>query len=73
MLYLLHFLYYSLGISTPRFTGANGQPLKGARFISNTLFKGDNPLDNRFTIMLMQWGQFIDHDITRTDPVDPGT
>ena len=55
------------GISSPRSTGVDGQPLEGTRFISTQLFRGNNPTDDRHTTWVMQWGQFLDHDVTRTE------
>merc|ERR1711962_792417 len=38
----------------------------GARDISNALSQGSNRVDTANTVLVMQMGQFIDHDITHT-------
>lgn len=64
-----------LEITSPRKNGKNGQPLPSTRLISNKLFRaaGDcTETDFTQTLMVMVWGQFIDHDIVST-PVTEGT
>nr|KAG5687891.1 hypothetical protein BaRGS_027214 [Batillaria attramentaria] len=63
---------YQDGISEPRILGRNGGPLTSARDISNMLHPtGPNGQMTSLTHMVMQWGQFIDHDLTST-PVQTG-
>ncbi|KAK7466753.1 hypothetical protein BaRGS_00037162, partial [Batillaria attramentaria] len=58
---------YQDGISEPRILGRNGGPLTSARDISNMLHPtGPNGQMTSLTHMVMQWGQFIDHDLTST-------
>lgn len=60
---------YDDGISTPRKRAKNGSPLPSPRLISNNLFRapGDcTETDHARTLMVMAWGQFIDHDLTHT-------
>ncbi|PSN41980.1 hypothetical protein C0J52_10520 [Blattella germanica] len=61
---------YGDGVNSPR-VDARGQELPSARLIS-TQFATDanNPYDN-YTLLVMQWGQFLDHDLTHT-PVSRG-
>ncbi len=40
--------------------------LPGPRQLSTTVFKSTNISDPRHSHMLMQFGQFLDHDITST-------
>ena len=40
--------------------------LPSARTVSNTLIADLNRPSADFTLMLMQWGQFLDHDLTHT-------
>ena len=47
------------------FTARNIQ-LPSAREVSNALIGKDNPADADNTVLVMQMGQFIDHDITHT-------
>ncbi|XP_060597408.1 thyroid peroxidase-like [Ruditapes philippinarum] len=66
---------YSDGIDAPRRFGVSGEELPSARAISNELHKtdGQSPRNDKLTMMVMQWGQFIDHDIVSTplmkDPI----
>ncbi|KAJ6637377.1 Chorion peroxidase [Pseudolycoriella hygida] len=55
---------YSDGIENIRLS-LNGGPLASARFIS-LLVHGSRDSDSPVTLMLAQWGQFIDHDVTST-------
>ncbi|XP_046548381.1 peroxidase-like isoform X2 [Haliotis rubra] len=65
---------YDDGVSAPRATGQNGRQLPGARTVSLTVHETDNRAGSTAgatTHMLMQWGQFLDHDITST-PIQSG-
>ncbi|KAG1674084.1 Chorion peroxidase [Nymphon striatum] len=54
---------YSDGITTPRFA-SDGGPLPSARKISSVVStSGDSP-SGAFTHLMMQFGQFLDHDLT---------
>ncbi|KAH6942513.1 hypothetical protein HPB50_006938 [Hyalomma asiaticum] len=63
---------YADGISRPR-TSVSGSPLPSGRLVSQTLTtlrdrsgSGSSSEDPRVTLMLMQWGQLVDHDVTLT-------
>lgn len=57
---------YQDGIWAPRVSEANGQPLNSPRLISTTLIV-DNDIPNEdYTLMLMQFGQFLSHEITQS-------
>ncbi|XP_078321657.1 salivary peroxidase/catechol oxidase-like isoform X2 [Crassostrea virginica] len=65
---------YDDAFNSPRATGRDGNPLPSTREISNTLFRapGDcTETDHARTLMVMAWGQFIDHDLVAT-PVTKG-
>ncbi|KAL4231588.1 heme binding [Mactra antiquata] len=65
---------YDDGISVPRQFGFTGTPLPSPRLISNTIHKALKSRDLRDvtdTMMVMQWGQLLDHDILDT-PVMQG-
>ncbi|XP_062582790.1 thyroid peroxidase-like [Saccostrea cucullata] len=65
---------YDDGISSPRTTSIDGSPLPSTRLVSNKLFRGNGnctETDYTQTLMVMVWGQFIDHDIVST-PVTQG-
>ncbi|XP_041370236.1 peroxidasin-like isoform X2 [Gigantopelta aegis] len=64
---------YDDGVSFPRARGRNGGVLPSPRFVSSMLHASRQPIpDDEFvTHMVMQWGQFLDHDITST-PVHRG-
>lgn len=52
------------GIQSPR-VSSNGSDLNSARLISTTIFGGaDRPLSTT-TLALMQFGQFINHDLNQ--------
>ena len=55
-------------MDSPRQTSVLGGPLPSARVISNAVFrsKKEPPKNKKRTMMLMEWGQFIDHDMTKT-------
>lgn len=55
---------YSDGIEELRKSTSGGQ-LPSARFVS-LLVHGSRESDSPVTLMLAQWGQFIDHDLTST-------
>ena len=52
--------------SLPRKRPADGFELPSARRISAQLTTGSNNADSANTLMVMQFGQFVDHDITHT-------
>ncbi|CAG2114532.1 unnamed protein product, partial [Medioppia subpectinata] len=56
---------YSDGINEPR-VSVDGSPLPSARDVSLLLAPDRNRPNNRYTLMVMQLGQFIDHDLTHT-------
>ena len=53
-------------LDVPRKRSADNFELPSGRRISNRLTGGNNRLDPENTMMVMQLGQFIDHDITHT-------
>ncbi|KAK3589591.1 hypothetical protein CHS0354_043052 [Potamilus streckersoni] len=57
-----------LVIDTPRSRGVYGTPLPSPRLISNVIHAAGKKaiLDSEHTVMEMQWGQFLDHDIVQT-------
>ncbi|XP_055337618.1 peroxidase-like [Paramacrobiotus metropolitanus] len=56
---------YADGISEPRKNSLN-QPLPSARFVSSSLIGSTQHLAPTWTNMFMQFGQFLDHDLTQT-------
>ncbi|CAH1785404.1 unnamed protein product [Owenia fusiformis] len=61
---------YGDGLSTGRLANDGGQ-LPNPRLISREIHTDFNSVSGRITHMVMQWGQFLDHDITRT-PMSSG-
>ncbi|CAG0904175.1 unnamed protein product [Cyprideis torosa] len=59
-------LRFETGIWMPRARSVTGQPLSSARLISATVFLSDDrePRDPLTSVGFVQWGQFLDHDIT---------
>ena len=56
---------YADGINEPR-VASDGSPLPSARDVSLALAPDNNKPNRRYTLMVMQLGQFIDHDLTHT-------
>ena len=64
---------YADGISAPR-ASVTGFPLPSTRLVSSNLHRDEGFHDHAVTILLVAWGQFIDHDITLTSETkDPNT
>ncbi|CAL8144204.1 unnamed protein product [Orchesella dallaii] len=64
---------YSDAISDPR-VGAHGASLPPPRIVSRTIHPDEGYHDHAATILLISWGQFMDHDLTLTaTPLDPVT
>ncbi|XP_054289704.1 uncharacterized protein LOC129004994 [Macrosteles quadrilineatus] len=62
---------YENGISSPRVTSVTGVALPSPRLVSSTVHPDISNLHSRYTLMVMQLAQFIDHDLTFT-PVQRG-
>ncbi|CAG0892259.1 unnamed protein product [Darwinula stevensoni] len=54
---------YQDGVSSPR-VAVSGRALPSARTVSNTLVPNCDRPDMNLTLQTMQWGQFLDHDIS---------
>ena len=52
-------------MSVPR-VAKSGNPLPLSRIVSRTMHPDQNIHDHAGTIMVIAWGQFIDHDFTLT-------
>ncbi len=65
---------YTLGISVPRGISlrTGNSYLPSPRQLSSALISNEDHPDNDFTLLLMQWGQFLDHDITHS-PLNKGS
>lgn len=62
---------YDDGISRPRVVGATGQPLPSPRIVSSVIHPDISNLHSRYTLITMQFAQFLDHDLTMT-PIHKG-
>jgi peroxidase len=51
------------GISAPR-ASVTGYALPSARIVSTNCHVGEEKHDHAVTMLLVAWGQYIDHDIT---------
>ncbi|XP_021946283.1 peroxidasin homolog [Folsomia candida] len=56
---------YDDGVSTLR-KSISGNELPSARLVSSSIHKDVSRPSSTFTLMLMQWGQLVDHDLTAT-------
>jgi len=63
-----HYLSHAGNVNGPvvQSLTAGGAALPNARRISAIVHTFENKPDPRAAIMLMQWGQFLDHDLTGT-------
>ena len=58
---------YDDNVATPRQKSIfRNSPLPNARLISTKIHERLESSDNKFSLMMMQWGQFIDHDFSHT-------
>jgi len=55
---------YDDGISTPHTRSVTGQPLPNERVVASSVLVDRSDEDREFTISVMQWAQFVDHDLT---------
>lgn len=62
---------YEDGVSRPRATASNGTPLPNPRVVSTLIHPDISNLHTRYSLMTMQYAQFLDHDLTMT-PIHKG-
>ncbi|XP_036149555.1 LOW QUALITY PROTEIN: uncharacterized protein LOC105828648 [Monomorium pharaonis] len=62
---------YEDGVSKPRSNSVTGASLPNPRVISTVIHPDISNLHNRYTLMVMQFAQFLDHDLTMT-PIHKG-
>ena len=62
---------YDDGLMSPRSRSVTGALLPSSRLISVNIHNDVSAPHVRYSLMLMQWAQFVDHDITHT-PVNRG-
>jgi len=62
---------YQDGISLPRSRSVRGSSLPNPRTVSQNIHTSQATPDPQFTMAMMQWGQFIDHDLALT-PIPRG-
>lgn len=62
---------YEDGVSRPRQTSVTGAPLPNPRTISSLIHPDISNLHTRYSLMVMQYAQFLDHDLTMT-PIHKG-
>lgn len=62
---------YEDGVSRPRQTAVTGQPLPNPRTVSALIHPDISNLHTRYSLMIMQYAQFLDHDLTMT-PIHKG-
>lgn len=56
---------FSDGLTSPRISNKGGN-LPLARVVSSTMHPDENKHEHAATVMLVAWGQFMDHDFTLT-------
>ncbi|CAL4155757.1 unnamed protein product, partial [Meganyctiphanes norvegica] len=57
---------YDDGVSSPRTRAADGSELPNVRDLANSVLVDNDLPDQKYTLSLMQWGQFVDHDIAHS-------
>ena len=57
---------YDDGLMSPRGRSITGAPLPSPRLVSVNIHNDVSAPHVRYSLMMMQWGQFVDHDITHT-------
>ena len=57
---------YDDGLMSPRSRSITGKPLPSARLVSVNIHNDVSAPHVRYSLMMMQWGQFVDHDLTHT-------
>ncbi|KAG7302968.1 hypothetical protein JYU34_012963 [Plutella xylostella] len=62
---------YEDGVSRPRINSVTGAPLASPRVISTVIHPDISNLHTRYTLMVMQFAQFVDHELTMT-PIHKG-
>ncbi|XP_055851679.1 uncharacterized protein LOC129915962 isoform X2 [Episyrphus balteatus] len=62
---------YEDGVSKPRISSVTGAPLPNPRTISTLIHPDISNLHTRYSLMVMQFAQFVDHDLTLT-PIHKG-
>lgn len=62
---------YEDGVSKPRVSASNGTPLPNPRVVSTLIHPDISNLHTRYSLMTMQYAQFLDHDLTMT-PIHKG-
>lgn len=60
-----------IGVNAPRSKASNGQDLPSSRLVSSVFATDANQPHENLTLLVMQWGQFVDHDLTHT-PIQKG-
>lgn len=62
------FFFFTLGIDEYRVSVVDASPLPEPRLITSTVHRDVDRPDNDLSILIMSWGQFIDHDLTLAAP-----
>ncbi|CAD0199398.1 unnamed protein product [Chrysodeixis includens] len=62
---------YEDGVSRPRINSVTGTPLPSPRVVSTVIHPDISNLHTRYTLMTMQFAQFLDHELTMT-PIHKG-
>lgn len=57
---------YDDGLMSPRSRSVQGSPLPSPRLVSVNIHNDVSAPHVRYSLMMMQWGQFVDHDLTHT-------
>ena len=53
-------------MSSPRSRSVDGSELPNVRELANRVLVDNDLPDQQYTLSLMQWGQFVDHDLAHS-------
>jgi hypothetical protein len=68
ILFWTHFIVLFAGIQAPRVSVVDKGELPNPRLVTSIVHRDVDQPSNELTILIMSWGQFIDHDVALAAP-----